>query len=315
METTMRRLAVAAGEAPVTIGRVTLYGQEPEAQLLAAFIPRIDHRSVIDVGAERGALADALLRAGGEVVHVIEPEPDNAAFLGQRFAGDARVTVHELAVSDADGELRLHKSVEPTGEPITFGHTVLERPDTDEIGWHGTITVPARSLASLVDAGEIPAQVGVLKVDTEGHDFAVVSGMGRLEPEVVMVEHWTDLPHSLGACPWTLENMLSELRPRGFTHFAFIAHRAEFVILQWDDGRVPQGSMGNVVFVHERIVDRLAPSVLEIASSLARGAVDVGEMYAHAPWERLEWIDWLKHPWRAGRNRWGRSNEPRTQAP
>jgi FkbM family methyltransferase len=305
------RTQVASEEALVTIGRVSLFGQEPEAWLLGAFLSRLDHRSVIDVGAERGAFADALLRAGSEVVHVIEPEPDNATFLRQRFTDDARVTVHELAVSDADGQLRLHKSIDPEGVPITFGHTVLERPDTDEIAWQETITVEARSLASLLEAGEIPEKVGILKIDTEGHDLAVVSGMGRLEPEVVVVEHWTDLPHSLGPCPWTLEDVLSELRPRGFEHFAFIAHRAEFVILQWDDGHVPRGSMGNLVFVYEPMVERLAPSILEVASSLARGAVDVGEMYAYAPWERLEWIDWLKHPWR---NRWRRSNEPRTQA-
>jgi len=308
------RTQVASEEALVTIGRVSLFGQEPEAWLLGAFLSRLDHRSVIDVGAERGAFADALLRAGSEVVHVMEPEPDNATFLRQRFTGDARVTVHELAAGDADGQLRLNKSVDPEGGPITFGHTVLERPDTDEIGWQETITVEARSLASLLDAGEIPERVGILKIDTEGHDLAVVSGMGRLDPDVVMVEHWTDLPHSLGPCPWTLEDVLSELRPRGFEHFAFIAHRREFVILQWDDGEVPPGHMGNLVFVHDRILERVAPTVLEAASSLARGAVEVGEMFSYRPWERLEWIDWLRFPWWAGRTRWRRSRELRSQA-
>jgi FkbM family methyltransferase len=315
----MRRHGRSSEWALVTIGLVSLFGQEPEAWLLGAFLARLDHRSVIDVGAERGAFADALLRAGSEVVHVIEPEPDNAAFLRRRFTDDVRVTVHEYAASDADGELRLRKSVDPDGGPITFGHTVLERPDTDEIGWQETITVEARSLASLLDAGEIPSQVGILKIDTEGHDLAVISGMGRLEPEVVMVEHWTDLPHSLGTCPWTLEEVRSELRPRGFDHFAFIAHRREFVILQWDDGEVPPGHMGNLVFIHDRMVERLTPIVLEVASSLAIGAVEVGEMFSYRPWERIEWSDWFKFPWRAGRKRWRsrrrESDEPRSQSP
>ena len=43
---------------------MTLYGQEPEAQLLAAFIRRLDHKEVIDVGAERGAFTEQMLVAG-----------------------------------------------------------------------------------------------------------------------------------------------------------------------------------------------------------------------------------------------------------
>ena len=34
---------------------VELYGQDAEAELLAAFLPRLQHRSVVDVGAERAA--------------------------------------------------------------------------------------------------------------------------------------------------------------------------------------------------------------------------------------------------------------------
>jgi FkbM family methyltransferase len=299
----------------VTIARVSLFGQEPEAWLLGAFIARLEHRSVIDVGAERGGLAVELLRAGSEVVHVIDPEPENAAFLRERFSGDARVTVHENAISNADGELSLHKSVAPDGKPVTFGHTLLERPDTDEIAWRETIPVTARSLASLVDAGEIPSRIGVLKVDTEGHDLAVVSGMGGLDADVVMVEHWTDLPHSLGACPWTIDDMHSELRPRGFEHYAFIAHRGEFVILQWDDGHVPHGHMGNLVFVHERALESLALSMLALASSLATRTVEVGEMYSSAAWERLAVINGLKRSrWLGGLRRRRRSNELGSQS-
>jgi FkbM family methyltransferase len=180
---------------------VALYMQEPEAQLLGAFLSSLDHASVVDVGAERGAFAEQLLRDGTNEIHLIEPEPSNASFLRERFAGDARVTVHEYAIGDGDRELELHKSVDASGEPVTFGHTLLERPDTDEIAWRETIAVNGRSLASLVENGEIPARVGILKVDTEGNDLAVVSSMGELQCDVVMVEHWSDLPHSLGPCP------------------------------------------------------------------------------------------------------------------
>jgi FkbM family methyltransferase len=274
-----------------TIARVSLYGQEPEAVLLGAFLSRLERRAVIDVGAERGSFAEEMLRAGSDVVHVIDPEPANAATLRSRFADDERVTVHEYAASDADGQLTLHKSVSPDGAPVTFGHTVLERPDTDEIAWREEIAVTARSLTSLVHDGEIPSRVGILKVDTEGHDLAVIAGMGELEADVVMVEFWTDLPHSLGTCPWTVDDLLSELRPRGFEQYALIAHRGEFVLLQWGDARLPPGHMGNLVFVHPRVLDQVAPALLELASTLALRSVEVGEMYSQAAWERLAVIE------------------------
>ena len=176
---------------------------------------------------------------------------------------------------------------------MPFGHTLLARPDTDEIAWPESVTVRGRSLASLIEAGEVPPRVGIVKVDTEGNDLAVVAGMGGLECDVVMVEHWRELPHSLGTCPWSAKEMTSAFARRGFPHFAFVEHRAEFVILKWGDANVAEGCMGNLVFVHERVVARLLPALLECASALADRAVPVGEMYATAAAERLAVIEEL----------------------
>jgi FkbM family methyltransferase len=275
---------------------MNLYGQEAEAGLLASFIPHLAHRSVIDVGAERGAFAEELLRAGSDAVHVIEPEPGNLTYLRERFRDDQRVTVHGCAASDRDGRLELHVSEGPDGAPVTFGHTVLDRPNTDEIAWRETITVDARSLASLVETGEVPGRVGIVKVDTEGNDLAVVAGMGTaLDCDVVMVEHWDDLPQSLGPCPWSSGAMISALRTLGFSHFAFIVHREELTILQWDDAAVPVEYMGNLVFVHDRMLQELLPKILECASSLAEGAAEVAEARRSAADERLVVIEELTH--------------------
>jgi FkbM family methyltransferase len=277
----------------VTIARVDLYGQEPEARLLGAFLKRLDRRSAIDVGAEHGGFVEAMLLAGAEEVHAIEPDPENAAFIRQRFRADGRVTVLEYAISDADGPLELHRSVDAAGHPLPFGHTLLARPDTDEIAWPESVGVRGRSLASLIEAGELPSRVGILKVDTEGNDLAVVAGMGGLECDVVMVEHWRELPHSLGTCPWSAEEMTSALARRGFPRFAFVEHRGEFVILKWGDATVAEGCMGNLVFMHERVVERLLLALLECACELADRAVHVGEMYATAAAERLVVIEQL----------------------
>ena len=203
------------------------------------------------------------------------------------------MTVLELAASDTDGELSLHLSVAPSGDAIAFGHTILDRPATDEIAWQESAVVPGRSLGSLVEMDELPARVGILKIDTEGHDLAVVTGMGDLDCDVVMVEHWVDLPHSLGICPWSIDEMVEALRARGFSHYAFIVHRGEFVTLQWDNGRLPPGAMGNLIFIHDRALDDLLAEVIKHASLLAEEAVELAVTHASAAEERLALIDEL----------------------
>jgi FkbM family methyltransferase len=267
---------------------VNLYGQAPELELLSSLLPKLEASIVIDVGAERGAFTQGLLDAGAKTVYALEAHPDNAAELTRRFAGEPRVGVRSCAVSDSDGEAELRLAVGRDGEAVVYGHTLLDRPDTDEIAWRSSIRVEKRSLESLVAAGEVPARVAILKVDTEGQDLNVVRGMGPLDVDVVMVEHWTDLPQGLGPCPWTVDDMREQLSPRGFLHFALIAHSDEFITLQWDDGSLQEGGLGNLIFLHDRVLPLVASEVLACASRLAAGAVSVGRMYMDAANERLE---------------------------
>ena len=285
-----------------------LYRQESEVYLLTELLSRLADRSVIDVGAERGAFVESLLRGGGSEIHAIEPEPDNADFLRTQFQNDPRVFVHEYAITDGDAPVKLHKSVRPSGEPLPYGHTLLERPAAEEIAWRETISVTGRSLASLVETGEIPRRVGILKVDTEGSDLTVIAGMGELVCDVVMIEHWSDLPHSLGPCPWNIDDLTSILGPRGFSEFAFLEHRGEFSILKWNDGTVASGYMGNLVFVHDRALPRLLPALLKSAATIAEESWEVADMYAAEAHARLAVIEQLKQERVAltGVSRWAR---------
>lgn len=271
-----------------------LYGQTVELGLLSRLLAHLDLRTMIDVGAERGSLSEGMLRAGIEELHAFDPHPDNAAALRRRFADDPRATVHEYAVSDSNGSGELRVSSNPDGTPLPFGHTLLERDDTDEIAWRSTVQVERRSLGSLVERGAIPPSVGILKIDTEGHDLAVVRGMGALDAQIVMVEHWAELPQGLGVCPWTTQEMVASLKGRGFTHFAFIVHCGEFTTLKWDDGDVERGAMGNLVFLHDDVLGRLLPELLGCAGHLAELAVRQGQAFMHAAAERSALVDELK---------------------
>jgi FkbM family methyltransferase len=271
-----------------------LYGQDPELRLLSALVKRLERRTMLDVGAEQGALATGMLEAGVERLYAFEPHPANVEALRTRFAGDERVSIHDYAVSDSDGSGLLRVSSAPGGRTLPYGHTLLSPVDTSEIVWPESVTVARRSLQSLIDAGEIPDRVGILKIDTEGHDLAIVHGMGTLETDLVMVEHWSDLPNGLGPCPWTTRDMAEALGARGFSHFAFIVHRRELVTLKWDDGDVETGAMGNLLFVHDSALARVLPDLLECAGRLAEAAATIGERYMRLASDRQAIIDELK---------------------
>jgi FkbM family methyltransferase len=271
-----------------------LYGQQTEVQLLAALITRLPRRSVIDVGAERGGFVEAFLHAGATAIHAIEPEPDNAAALRTKFANEPRVAVLEYAIAKGDAQVELRKSVTPDGEPLPYGHTLLDRPDTRDIAWRESIPVFGRSLASLVESGEVPRRAGILKVDAEGSDFDVISALGDLRCDVVVLEHWLDLPHSLGRCPWTIDDLTGALRPRGFLQFAFLEHRGEFAVLKWNDADVGVGRMGNLIFVHRTALQVVLPVLLQWGGVIAEENVDAAERYAAAAHARLDVIQRLE---------------------
>ena len=249
-----------------------LHHQGIEVLALVRCCPHLQERTAVDVGAERGELAAALRRGGYERLWAYEAHPENAAELRGAFSEDDAVTVGEIAVSETDGEAMLHLA-RANGAPTTLFHSLETFTETTDVSWHDQIAVPRRSLGSLARSGELPGRVGLVKIDTEGHDLAVVRGMGDLEADVIMVEHWVDLPKSVGRCPWDLGEILAELRPRGFADFAFIAHRPGADLVQWNDGSAETGDWGNLIFIHERVVDRLRP-IFQQAANEAQFALE-----------------------------------------
>lgn len=270
-----------------------LYHQEPEVQLLGALLSQLPDRTVIDVGAELGSVAAALLEIGADTAHVIDPHPENAKALRERFRDDRRVTVHELAISDRDCAAELHMSADPSGVPVSHGHSLLSRGDSETLIWRDTITVPCRSLGSLVEEGTLPSRAGILKVDTEGYDLAVVREIGDLACDVVMVEHWTDLPCALGPCPWTTDEIVEVFRALGYSHFLLVAHHGEYVTVTLDGGEVIVGEFGNLIFLHDAVVTDLLPAAADVVSVLSKRAHELRQLHETAPRERLEFFSEL----------------------
>jgi len=256
---------------------VERYGQDSEIRLLAKILPRLTSRTVVDVGAQRGRFALAMLGAGAELAHAIEPDPRNLEWLRKQSCSDRRLTVHGLAMSTQDGDIELHLSRDAQGLPISVRPALQDRPRDGDKARRLTVRSQTRSLASLVATGEIPAHIGILHVDTESDDLAVIAGIGELDCDVIVVRHGPRLPAKLGSSPWATKRLVAALSPRGFGHFALFIHWDEFSALQWDESTIPAGRAGSLVFLHNRVVTDLLPYVLETSSSLGRTAAGLAE--------------------------------------
>ena len=198
------RLVVSTGET-AGVGFYTFvhggYEEQTIERLLAALERRLGLSSlrgltVLEVGSNIGTETVSMLgRHGAARVVAIEPDPDNARFLRANLALnglEGRAKVLELALSDVDAKLRLERSPDnwgdhrirvasPTGPSLSVEH---ERT---------TVEVPARTLDSLIEAGDV--DVGTLDLvwmDVQGHEAHVLAGAERLVDAgiPIVTEYW-----------------------------------------------------------------------------------------------------------------------------
>lgn len=135
--------------------------------------------NAIDVGAHVGDILVRILAASPGGSHVgFEPLPHMAAVLRQRFPA---VEIHEVALSDADGEIEFHHVVDSPA----FSGIRQRRLDRDDAEIQ-KITV---RMARLDDIVPVERPVAFLKIDVEGAELGVLRGgselIGRHRPVTV----------------------------------------------------------------------------------------------------------------------------------
>ena len=192
------------------------------SRLLCALVPT---RCMIDVGAHHGTSLAPFLHAGWNV-HAFEPIEANRRRLSDSFPASERLVIRGEAISSTSGTGMLHLALNLDGTLHEYHHS-LEQISDDP--WHKkgpVVTVPIMSLDDLVARSELPRQVGFLKIDTEGHDLAVLKGAGCLECDVISVEFWGDA-HALGKSPSPADAMIDLLRTRGYESFLVICHEGD----------------------------------------------------------------------------------------
>ena len=118
------------------------------------------------------------------------------------------------------------------GTPHDYYHS-LEHTRADRYHRKGrTIEVPVVSLDALIGSAEIPKRVGFLKIDTEGHDLAVLRGAEEMLAKgairFVYVE-FNDLQPKTGTTGGALYPMDELLRRFGFQ---FVASYNDLVVAE-----------------------------------------------------------------------------------
>ena len=262
----------------MTLADIELYHQETEVALLGALRGHLSTGAFVDVGAERGGMAQALLAYGYGPAHLIEPAPANVAELRRVFGERSDVEILDIAAGASDGEETLYVATTPDGEPQPAFNAIGVPGDGDEYRWTADGTVACRSLDSLLREQRIPSRLGLLKIDAEGTDLEVVRGMGALACEALMIELWLDIPGSVGRCPWTLEELLELLEPAGLRRVVFVSHQGSEVRLVEGAAEPAEGEYGNVVFITDRVYESARTAIELVADRADRLSDALAEM-------------------------------------
>lgn len=157
-----------------------------------------------DIGAHHGETAQRFLDLGAGSVVSVEACWQNHLVLATRFADDTRVVPMHAAASDEQGIKAISRSKDQSGlstmHPSAWAELYpgirFERPEI----------VPSITLATLGDRFGRPH---LLKVDVEGHEFAVLKGMDFRPSFITFEFHRTFIDIAIACVELLIE--------RGFT--------------------------------------------------------------------------------------------------
>jgi FkbM family methyltransferase len=149
-------------------------------------------RTVVEVGANIGTTTVPLLLLHGAAhVEAFEPEPANFKLLRCNLIlndVEDRATLAQIAISDSDGAVQLELCDWNAGD-----HRIRAvDPSWELLAESSRRSITVRS-ARLEDAlGSDPSDVGLVWVDTQGHEAHVLAGAGALLAAGVpwIIEYW-----------------------------------------------------------------------------------------------------------------------------
>ncbi|WP_306155449.1 FkbM family methyltransferase [Roseovarius sp. MMSF_3281] len=117
---------------------------------------------VFDVGGFRGEWTDTVLAQSATAhVHVFEPHPGFAETLRQKFRGDSRVTVHELAIGSSTGTMELSDAGDASSAVADHGKS---------------FTAPIQKVDEFLSDQDI-RHIDLMKVNIEGGEYDLLPAL------------------------------------------------------------------------------------------------------------------------------------------
>jgi len=199
------RVALALLEArPESSGGFKRVAMTPEQYWTFDLLPEamtelgVEPRGVLHVGAHRGEEMPVYAKCGFESFTLVEPDPDNAAFLRAEFPD---VDVVECAVGPNVGPATLHRAANTVYSGL--------RPDAGQPST-GSVDVQVFPLSAIQDG----RKANVLVVDTQGTELEVLGTADLSGVDLVIVET-QELSRAMYAAFWP--DAVEQLGKVGFT--------------------------------------------------------------------------------------------------
>lgn len=253
------------------------HGQALDYRLAANVISRLASPTVIDVGVERGSFVDLALGAGAERVIAFEALPRHVEHLRTRFAGVGRVEVRAQAVSEQFGKAAFHIAIDPEGRELDYHHTLEDLGDSATVVRSvRAIEVDTVALGGLAADKQLPGVIDFLKVDTDGHDLAVLRGLNGLHPRFILADYWNTLSETSSRNLYSLADLHAWATGCRYGHSVVIRRHGRLESLEWDAPWTKPGDWGNVLFIRD--LDDL-PLVRAVVAELAPQAQASNQQY------------------------------------
>jgi FkbM family methyltransferase len=241
----------------------SLYRQDTDIELINVLKPHLQNLQFFDVGAEKGGFSEALLELRFEQAFIFEPLPSHQKKLADKFSS-APVRIFPCALDAEDRQASFHVACDEDGKELDYFHSLNKIPAHGFFKHSKEITVDCRSLDSLVKGGEIPSNVGVLKIDTEGNDLKVLLGLGNLRPEVILCEY---VPKEVYP-EWEYsfpEKLVPYAKALGYDVVIAVQRRAgsESEIVRLNPDSFTPKDWGNLIFITKELFLRAGPDLVK----------------------------------------------------
>lgn len=256
-------------------------GQDLEIELIGVLAPHVRERFFVDVGAEKGRFAAAMFASGMRGA-LFEPMERHRAVLDE-LASRHGSRAYAYAIDAADGERELYIATDSQGRELDYFHSLERLEGAAQFRHSRSRRVECRSIESLVAEGVLPAAVGILKTDTEGHDVGVLRGMGAMRPEVVLCEYFTE-----GLYPgWSEAHpslAIELMRSRGYERYVATKRSGEFEYCSASPAGFLPRQWGNLFFLRD---DLFAAAQDSLVAFLAKVEARLLEKIEHIAADRV----------------------------